>query len=48
MQQEPKTGLTPFPSLIVVFTGAGQSPCSGAKRREKEIDEISTAICWRY
>jgi hypothetical protein len=31
-------------SLIVVFTVSGQAPCSGAKRRSKELDEVSTAI----
>ena len=31
-------------SLIVRFTVSGQAPCSGAERRDKELDEVSTAI----
>ena len=31
-------------SLIVRFTVSGQAPCSGAERRNKELDEVSTAI----
>jgi len=31
-------------SLIVQFTVSGQAPCSGAERRNKELDEVSTAI----
>jgi len=30
--------------LVVVFTVSGQAPCSGAKRRSKGLDEVSTAI----
>jgi hypothetical protein len=31
-------------SLIVRFTVSGQAPCSGAERRDKELDAVSTAI----
>jgi hypothetical protein len=31
-------------SLIVMFPVSGQAPCSGAKRRNKVLDEVSTAI----
>ena len=31
-------------SLIVMVTVSGQVPCSGAKRRGKVLDEVSTAI----
>jgi len=31
-------------SLIVRCTVSGQVPCSGAKRRNKGLDEVSTAI----
>jgi len=31
-------------SLIVRFTVSGQVPCSGAERRSKVLDEVSTAI----
>jgi hypothetical protein len=31
-------------SLIVIFPVSGQVPCSGAKRRDKVLDEVSTAI----
>ena len=31
-------------SLIVRFTVSGQAPCSGAERRNKVLDEVSTAI----
>jgi len=31
-------------SLIVRFTVSGQVPCSGAERRNKVLDEVSTAI----
>ena len=31
-------------SLIVRFTVSGRAPCSGAKRRDKELDAVSTAI----
>ncbi|MBW1800521.1 MAG: hypothetical protein JRJ85_07295 [Deltaproteobacteria bacterium] len=31
-------------SLFVRFTVSGQVPCSGAKRRDKGLDEVSTAI----
>jgi len=30
--------------LIEKFTATGQAPCSGAERRNKELDEVSTAI----
>jgi len=31
-------------SLIVRFTVSGQAPYSGTERRNKELDEVSTAI----
>ncbi|MBU4297656.1 MAG: hypothetical protein L6365_20925, partial [Desulfobulbaceae bacterium] len=31
-------------SLIVWYAVSGQVPCSGAKRRDKVLDEVSTAI----
>jgi len=31
-------------SLIVRFTVSGPAPCSGAERRDKELDVVSTAI----
>jgi len=31
-------------SLIEKFAATGQAPCSGAERRNKELDEVSTAI----
>jgi hypothetical protein len=31
-------------SLIVWHTVSGQVPCSGAKRRDKVLDEVSTGI----
>jgi len=31
-------------SLIVQFTVSGPVPCSGAKRRDKVLDEVSAAI----
>ena len=31
-------------SLIVRFTVSGQVPCSGAERRNKVLDVVSTAI----
>ena len=31
-------------SLIVRFTVSGQVPCSGAERRDKVLDVVSTAI----
>ena len=31
-------------SLIVRFTVSGQVPCSGAERRDKVLDAVSTAI----
>jgi len=31
-------------SLVEKFTATGQAPCSGAERRNKEVDEVSTAI----
>jgi len=31
-------------SLIVRFTVSGRVPCSGARRRGKELDVVSTAI----
>jgi hypothetical protein len=31
-------------SLVVMFTVSGQAPGSGAKRRDQELDEVSTAI----
>ena len=31
-------------SLIVRFMVSGQVPCSGAERRGKVLDEVSTAI----
>jgi len=37
-------GRTSKRSLIVRFTVSGQVPCSGAKRRSKVLDEVSTAI----
>ena len=37
-------GRTSKRSLIVRFTVSGQVPCSGAERRDKVLDEVSTAI----
>ena len=37
-------GRTSKRSLIVRFTVSGQVPCSGAERRSKVLDEVSTAI----
>ncbi len=37
-------GITSKRSLIVMFTVSGQVPCSGAERRSKVLDEVSTAI----
>jgi hypothetical protein len=31
-------------SLIVMFAVSGQVPCSGAQRRDKGLDEVSTGI----
>jgi len=31
-------------SLIVMFTVSGPVPCSGARRRDKVLDVVSTAI----
>jgi len=31
-------------SLIEKFAATGQAPCSGAERRNKELDVVSTAI----
>jgi hypothetical protein len=31
-------------SLVVMFTVSGPAPGSGAKRRNQELDEVSTAI----
>jgi len=31
-------------SLIDLLTASGQAPCSGAERRDKELDAVSTAI----
>jgi hypothetical protein len=31
-------------SLIVLFTASGPVPCSGARRRDKVLDVVSTAI----
>ncbi len=37
-------GLTSKRSLLVRFTVTGPAPCSGAERRNKELDAVSTAI----
>ena len=37
-------GRTSKRSLIVRFPVSGQVPCSGAERRNKVLDEVSTAI----
>jgi hypothetical protein len=37
-------GLTSKRSLLVRPTVTGPAPCSGAERRNKELDEVSTAI----
>jgi len=37
-------GITSKRSLIVMFMVTGPAPCSGAEQRNKELDEISTAI----
>jgi len=37
-------GRTSKRSLIVRFTVSGRSPCSGARRLNKALDEVSTAV----